>query len=255
MEITGNVALVTGGGSGLGEAVALLLGAQGAKVVVLDVNAEAAQSVAERVGGIASAIDVADSDAVEALVRDVSATVGLPRILVNCAGIGAPAKIIGRDGALQLSTFEKVVRVNLLGTFNTLRVFAQEIAANGVSDDEVRTNGVVINTASIAAFDGQIGQPAYAASKAGVVGLTLPAARELARYGIRVLTIAPGLFMTPMLGLLPEEALTALSKSIPFPPRLGEAEEFARLVSHLIENDMMNGETIRIDGANRLPPR
>lgn len=255
MDIQGKVAIITGGGSGLGEATALRLAAGGAKVVVVDLNADAANDVAARAGGLGLSFDVADSDAAESAIARIEGELGTPRILVNCAGVGAPAKILGRDGPLPLATFEKIVRINLVGSFNMLRLVAHAVSQNLEPGDGKQTQGVIINTASVAAFDGQIGQPAYAASKAGVVGLALPAARELARIGVRVLTIAPGIFMTPMLKILPQEALDSLGASIPFPPRLGEPDEFARLALHMIDNDMLNGEVVRIDGSIRMQPR
>jgi NAD(P)-dependent dehydrogenase (short-subunit alcohol dehydrogenase family) len=255
MDIQGKVAIITGGGSGLGEATALQLAAGGAKVVVVDLNADAANDVAARAGGLGLSFDVADSDAAEAAIARIEAELGTPRILVNCAGVGTPAKILGRDGPLPLATFEKIVRINLVGSFNMLRLVAHAVSQNPEPGDGKQTQGVIINTASVAAFDGQIGQPAYAASKAGVVGLALPAARELARIGVRVLTIAPGIFMTPMLKILPQEALDSLGASVPFPPRLGEPDEFAKLALHMIDNDMLNGEVVRIDGSIRMQPR
>lgn len=255
MDMQGKVAIVTGGGSGLGEATALRLAAGGAKVVVVDLNADAANDVAARAGGLGLSFDVADSDAAEAAIARIESELGTPRILVNCAGVGSPAKILGRDGPLPLAAFEKVVRINLVGSFNMLRLVAHAVSQNLEPGDGKQTQGVIINTASVAAFDGQIGQPAYASSKAGVVGLALPAARELARIGVRVLTIAPGIFMTPMLKILPQEALDSLGASIPFPPRLGEPDEFAKLALHMIDNDMLNGEVVRIDGSIRMQPR
>jgi NAD(P)-dependent dehydrogenase (short-subunit alcohol dehydrogenase family) len=252
MDITGKTAIVTGGGSGLGEATAIKLAAGGAKVAVVDLNGEAAAKVAERAGGRAYAFDIADAKAGEEAIAQIAAELGTPRILVNCAGVGTPMKILGRDGPVALAAFEQVVRVNLIGTFNMMRLVADAVSRNQAPGDGRQTQGVIVNTASVAAFDGQIGQPAYASSKAGVVGLALPAARELARYGIRVLTIAPGIFLTPMLKLLPDEALDALGRSVPFPPRLGEPEEFAKLALHMIDNDMLNGEVVRIDGSIRM---
>jgi NAD(P)-dependent dehydrogenase (short-subunit alcohol dehydrogenase family) len=251
MDLKNKVAIVTGGGSGLGEATAIKLAKGGAKVAVLDLNADAANAVAGRTGGRAFAIDIADAEAGETTVATIASDLGTPRILVNCAGVGTPMKILGKDGPVSLAAFEMVVRINLIGTFNMMRLVADAISRDQEPGDGKQTQGV-INTASVAAFDGQIGQPAYAASKAGVVGMALPAARELARFGIRVLTIAPGIFLTPMLKILPEEALESLGRSVPFPPRLGEPEEFAKLALHMIDNDMLNGEVVRIDGSIRM---
>src|ERR1700738_180408 len=209
-------------------------------------------AVAERIGGRAFAIDIADAEAGETTVATIASDLGTPRVLVNCAGVGTPMKILGKDGPASLAAFEKVVRINLIGTFNMMRLVADVISRDQEPGDRKQTQGVIINTASVAAFDGQIGQPAYSASKAGVVGLALPAARELARFGIRVLTIAPGIFLTPMLKILPDEALESLGRSVPFPPRLGEPEEFAKLALHMIDNDMLNGEVVRIDGSIRM---
>ena len=252
MDLKDKVAIVTGGGSGLGEATAIKLAEGGAKVAVLDLNADAANSLAKRIEGRAFAIDIADAGAGETTVATIVSELGTPRILVNCAGVGTPMKILGKDGPASLAAFEKVVRINLIGTFNMMRLVADVISRDQEPGDGKQTQGVIINTASVAAFDGQIGQPAYSASKAGVVGMALPAARELARFGIRVLTIAPGIFLTPMLKILPDEALESLARSVPFPPRLGEPEEFAKLALHMIDNDMLNGEVVRIDGSIRM---
>jgi NAD(P)-dependent dehydrogenase (short-subunit alcohol dehydrogenase family) len=253
MQLQGIAAVVTGGGSGLGEATAAALAAGGAKVAVLDINAEAATSVAARIGGVAAACDVGDADSAVAALAVASAAHGPARVLVNCAGIVNPGRVVGRDGPLPLAAYERVIRVNLIGTFNLLRLVAA--GAQNLPPLEDGERGAVINTASVAAYDGQIGQPAYASSKAGVVGLTLPAARELARFGIRVVTIAPGLFETPMMAALPADAQASLAASVPYPPRLGHPAEFAALVLHIIGNRMLNGETIRLDGAIRLAPK
>lgn len=253
MVIKGLACLVTGGGSGLGAATAAALAAAGGRVGVLDLNAEAAEAVAGRIGGVGIACDVADPAAGEAAAARAAAAHGPARILVNCAGIALAARIVGKDGPMALEAFERVIRVNLLGTFNMLRLAA---AAMSLLDPlEHGERGVIVNTASVAAFEGQIGQSAYAASKAAVAGMTLPAARELARHGIRVMTIAPGLFRTPMVAGLPEETQASLGASIPFPPRLGLPEEFAALALQCIENPFLNGETIRLDGALRMGPR
>ncbi|HEY5300812.1 MAG TPA: SDR family NAD(P)-dependent oxidoreductase [Acetobacteraceae bacterium] len=253
MELRGQAALVTGGGSGLGAATCEALAATGAKVAVLDRNEDAARTVAARVGGIAVPCDVAESASAEAAVAAARAAHGPARLLVNCAGIGNAGRILGRDGPLALSAFEQVIRVNLIGTFNMLRLAAADMAGlDPLGDDE---RGIVVNTASIAAYEGQVGQAAYAASKAGVVGLTLPAAREFARVGIRVVTIAPGLIETPMFNGLPDEVRRGLAASVPFPSRLGLPAEYAALVLHIAANRFLNGETIRLDGALRMAPR
>lgn len=253
MNLANVAAIVTGGASGLGGATAVALAAAGAKVAVIDLNVTAAQEMALRIGGVAITCDVADAEAAEQGLAAATAAHGPARVLVNCAGIGNAGRIVGRDGPLGLSAFDRVVRVNLIGTFNMLRLAANAMSVLDPLDDGER--GVIINTASVAAFDGQIGQAAYAASKAGVVGMTLPAARELARYGVRVMTIAPGLFMTPMLRSLPPEIQQSLGASVPFPPRLGTPEEYAALALHIVANRMLNGETIRLDGALRMAPR
>ena len=251
MELTGASAVVTGGGSGLGAATAEALARAGARVVVLDVNGAQAEAVARRVGGVAVAGDVTEE---APLARAVEAAAGLAplRVAVACAGIAPPARIAGRNGPHDLALFERVVRVNLVGTFNLLRLAAARMTANDPLPSGER--GLVVCTASIAAFEGQIGQAAYSASKAGVVGLTLPAARELARFGVRVVTIAPGLFHTPMLDGLPAEARESLGKQPLFPQRLGQPEEFGAMVLAIAANPLLNGETIRLDGALRLPP-
>ncbi|MDA8253490.1 MAG: SDR family NAD(P)-dependent oxidoreductase [Rhodospirillales bacterium] len=253
MQLTGQSAIVTGGGSGLGAATAARLAAEGCHVAVLDRDGDRAREVAARIGGLAVVCDVADADAAAAAVADAAAVHGVARILVNCAGIGTAARIVGRDGAMPLAAFERVIRVNLIGTFNLLRLAATRMSRLEALQGGER--GVIVNTASIAAYDGQIGQAAYAASKGGIVSLTLPAARELARFGVRVLTIAPGLFATPLFNELPEEAQRDLAASIPFPPRLGAPAEFADLVIACIGNPFLNGETIRLDGALRMAPR
>jgi len=255
MRIEGAAALVTGGASGLGEATVRRLTAAGAAVTIVDRDEKRADALAAELGGQVQAIaaDVGDPDQVKAAV-DLAASGPPLRIAVNCAGIGWAQRTIGRDGSPHdFGAFELVLRVNLIGTFNVLRLAASAISAAEPLDDGER--GVIVNTASIAAFDGQIGQIAYSASKGGVVGMTLPAARDLAPVGIRVLTIAPGTFDTPLLGMLPDDQRQALAKDIPFPKRLGRPEEFAALVLQLCENSVMNGETVRIDGALRMPPK
>ena len=255
MRIEGAAALVTGGASGLGEATVRRLTAAGAAVTIVDRDEKRADALAAELGGQVRAVaaDVGDPDQVKAAV-DLAASGPPLRIAVNCAGIGWAQRTIGRDGSPHdFGAFELVLRVNLLGTFNVLRLAASAISAVEPLEDGER--GVIVNTASIAAFDGQIGQIAYSASKGGVVGMTLPAARDLAPVGIRVLTIAPGTFDTPLLGMLPDDQRQALAKDIPFPKRLGRPDEFAALVLQLCENSVMNGETVRIDGALRMPPK
>ena len=249
MELNGIGALVAGGASGLGEATARELAARGARVTVADLNEERGAALAGEIGGAFAAADVTDEAQVQAAVESV---VGL-RLAVSCAGIGWAERTVKKDGPAALLPFETVVRVNLIGTFNVLRLSANAMAAG--EPDAEGERGTVVMTASIAAFDGQIGQTAYSASKGGVAGLTLPAARDLARLGIRVCTIAPGLFDTPLLAALPQEARDALGASIPFPPRLGRPEEYAKLACHIAENTMLNGEVVRLDGALRMPPR
>jgi len=252
MDIRGLAAIVTGAGSGLGEATARALAGAGAKVAVFDVDEEGAAKVAADIGGIAVRCDVSDAASAEAAVAQAREAHGPARVAVNCAGIAPAAKIVGRNGPLPLEKFAQVVGVNLLGTFNIMRLAAADMQA--LEPLATGERGVIVNTASIAAFEGQIGQAAYAASKGGVVALTLPAAREFARHGIRVLTIAPGIFGTPMLKALPEETQASLGAAVPFPSRLGDPAEFAALVLHMVGNVMLNGETIRLDGALRMPP-
>ncbi len=254
MKIEGTAALVTGGGSGLGEATARELARQGAKVAVLDLNLEQAQRVAQDIGGIALACNVCDEDSMEQAIAAAAAAHGPARILMQIAGIGTAKRVVGKDGrAAPLADFAKVVQVNLIGTYNAARLFAAACAALEPLEDGAR--GVMVFTASVAAYDGQVGQQAYSASKAGVVGMTLPMARDLAQHGIRVCTIAPGLFATPLLKTLPEPIQASLASSIPFPQRLGKPEEFAELAAHIVRNDHLNGETIRLDGALRMAPR
>ena len=253
MEVKGQAAIVTGGASGLGAACARTLAAAGAKVAVLDVNQKAAAEIAIDINGIAVACDVADSAGAEAAVKLAAADHGPARILVNCAGIGPAKRIVGREGPMPLADYERVIRVNLIGTFNMMRLVAAGMQGLPPLVDGER--GVVVSTASVAAFEGQVGQSAYSSSKGGVAALTLPAAREFAQFGIRVLAIAPGIFGTPMLRSLPQEAQDSLGASVPFPKRLGEPREFAALVMHCIHNAYLNGEVIRLDGALRLAPR
>jgi NAD(P)-dependent dehydrogenase (short-subunit alcohol dehydrogenase family) len=247
MRIEGVNALVAGGASGLGAATARRLAAAGARVTIADLNEEGGQATANEIGGAFVKTDVTDPAQVEAAVPDDL------RVSVCCAGIGHAEKTAGSRGPHDLEAFARVIRVNLIGTFNVLRLAAARMLQN--EQDENGERGVCVNTASIAAQDGQIGQVAYSASKGGIVGLTLPAARDLAQNGIRVCAIAPGLFDTPLLAGLPEEARTALGRQVPFPPRLGTPDEFAALAVHIVENPMLNGEVIRLDGALRMPPR
>jgi NAD(P)-dependent dehydrogenase (short-subunit alcohol dehydrogenase family) len=254
MNIQEQSALVTGGGSGLGEAVARQLAAQGAKVAVLDVNASSAQRVAAAIGGLACTCDITDSASVTAALNAAEAVHGPARIVMNIAGIGTARRVIQRDGSpAPLEDFERVVRINLIGTYNVIRLAVARITKlEPLADGE---RGVVVNTASVAAFDGQVGQEAYAASKAGVAGMTLPLARDLAQWGVRVCTVAPGLFATPLLQELPPEVQQALASSIPFPRRLGQPDEFAALALHIVVNGHLNGEVIRLDGALRMAAR
>jgi NAD(P)-dependent dehydrogenase (short-subunit alcohol dehydrogenase family) len=246
-------ALVAGGASGLGEATARALAERGARVAVADLNEERGRPLADELGGLFVRTDVTDERAVAAAVDAAVQELSAIRLAVSCAGIGWAERTVKRDGPGALEPFEAVVRVNLIGTFNVLRLAASVMAQNEPDDQDER--GAVVMTASIAAFDGQIGQTAYAASKAGVVGLTLPAARDLSRLGIRVCTIAPGLFDTPLLGALPAEARQKLGEQIPFPSRLGRPQEYAQLACQIAENPMLNGEVIRLDGALRMPPK
>ncbi|MBN3789362.1 3-hydroxyacyl-CoA dehydrogenase [Burkholderia sp. Ac-20353] len=252
MEIRGNVFLITGGASGLGAGTARMLAQEGGKVVLADLNQEAGEALARELGGVFVRCDVAREDDAQAAV-DAATRTGTLRGLVNCAGIAPAAKTIGKDGAHPLDVFAKTISVNLVGTFNMIRIAAVAMAANEPNAEGER--GVVISTASVAAFDGQIGQAAYAASKAGVAGMTLPIARDLSRSGIRVMTIAPGLFETPMLLGMPKDVQHALGAMVPFPPRLGKPAEYAMLVRQIVENPMLNGEVIRLDGAIRMQPK
>ena len=253
MKLTGAAAIVTGGGSGLGKATAEAFAAKGARVALFDRNAEAGEAVAKAIGGLAIAGDVADSASAEFALAKAAAAHGPARILVNCAGVGVAKRVFGRDGPQPLGDFETVIRINLIGTFNMIRLFAA--AASRLEPLEDGERGTVVNTASVAAYEGQVGQSAYSASKGGVVAMTLPIARELAQFGVRVNAIAPGLFLTPMLLGLPQEAQESLGRSVPYPARLGDPAEYAALAAFIVENPYLNGETIRIDGALRLPPR
>lgn len=254
MQIQGQAALVTGGASGLGEATARALAAQGAKVAVLDRNAEQAEKVAAEIGGVACPCDITDPASVQAAIDKAAAAHGPARILMNVAGIGSAKRVVQRDGsAAPLEDFVRVVNINLIGTYNVSRLFAAACSKLPVLDNGER--GVMLFTASVAAFDGQVGQQAYSASKAGLAGMTLPMARDLAQHAIRVCTVAPGLFATPLMKELPEAVQQSLAASIPFPPRLGKPEEFAELACHIVTNGHLNGEVIRLDGALRMAPR
>lgn len=253
MELNNVAAIVTGGASGLGGATAELLAAQGAKVAIFDLNEEAGQAHAAKIGGKFFKVNVTDDASVAEAIAGAEAAHGVARVLVNCAGIVIGAKTVGREAAPHpLESFRKVIEINLIGTFNVIAKFAARLStAERVGEER----GVIINTASVAAFDGQVGQAAYSASKGGVVGLTLPVARDLAPLGIRVMTIAPGIFWTPMMSGLPQAAQESLGQQVPFPSRLGKPEEFALLVQSIVANPMLNGETIRLDGAIRMAPR
>ena len=253
MELTDIAAIVTGGASGLGGATAEMLARGGAKVTIFDLNEEAGEAHAAKIGGKFVKVNVADDASVTDGVAAAEAAHGVARVLVNCAGIAIAVKTVGREAAAHpLDQFRKVVEINLIGTFNVISKFAARLSQAEPIGEE---RGVIINTASVAAFDGQIGQAAYSASKGGVAGMTLPIARDLSQFGIRVMTIAPGIFWTPMLGGLPQAAQDSLGKQVPFPSRLGKPEEYALLAQSIIANPMLNGETIRLDGAIRMAPR
>ncbi len=253
MQIKGLAAVVTGGASGLGKASAQMLAAAGAKVAVFDLNAESGEAAARAIGGIFVSVDVSDDASVSAGLDAAQAAHGGARILVNCAGIAPAVKTVGKGNAPHpLDTFRKTIEVNLIGTFNMISKFAARAAALDEIDGEC---AVIVNTASVAAYEGQIGQAAYAASKGGVVGLTLPVARDLAQHKIRVMTIAPGIFLTPMLEAFPENVQQALGAQVPHPSRLGKPSEYAQLVASIIANPMLNGDVIRLDGAIRMAPR
>ena len=253
MDPNGHAAVVTGGGSGLGAETAAQLARAGAKVAVLDVNMDAANAVAREIGGIAIRCDVADADGAVAALKEASDRHGPARILINCAGVGPAKRIVGRDGPMPLGEYERVIRVNLIGSFNMMRLVGAEASKLDPLEDGER--GVIVSVASVAAFEGQIGQAAYASSKGGIAALTMPAAREFAQFGIRVLAVAPGIFATPMLKALPEPAQQSLGQQVPFPNRLGTPSEFAALVMHCVANRYLNGEVIRLDGALRMAPR
>ncbi|KAF1853689.1 hypothetical protein Lal_00006939 [Lupinus albus] len=254
MQLQGQAALVTGGASGLGAETARQLVQAGARVSILDVNMEAAQALADELRCHAARCDITDSASVTAALDAAQEANGVPRILINCAGIGGAKRMVGKDGSpMPLEDFSRIVNVNLIGTFNVIRLAAARMAAAEPLAEGER--GVIVATASVAAFDGQVGQAGYAASKGGITSMTLPLARDLAQHGIRVVTIAPGLFLTPLLYKLPEEVQQSLASSIPFPKRLGKAEEYAQLALHIATNLSLNGEVIRLDGALRLAPR
>ena len=253
MDIRGHAAIVTGGGSGLGGATARMLAGAGAKVAIFDVNQQAAAEVAADIKGLAVPCDVADSASMEAAFAKATAAHGPARILINCAGIGTAKRIVGKEGPMPLADYERIIRVNLIGTFNAMRLAAAAMSTLDPLTDGER--GVIVSTASVAAFEGQIGQAAYASSKGGVVSLVMPAAREFAQFGVRVNAIAPGIFLTPMLMGLTPQAQESLAASLPFPKKLGDPAQFAALVRHLIENSYINGEVIRIDAALRMAPR
>ena len=254
MNISGHAALVTGGASGLGEATARELAKLGAKVAILDVNMTLAQAVAKDIGGVACQCDITSTESVTAAIAKACEAHGAARILMNIAGVGGAKRIVQKDGsAAPLEDFVRVVNINLIGAYNVSRLFASECATLTTMEDKER--GVIMFTASVAAFDGQVGQESYAASKGGLVSMTLPMARDLAQHGIRVCTLAPGLFATPLMGQLPEAVQQSLAASIPFPQRLGKPEEFAQLACQIVTNGHLNGEVIRLDGALRMAPR
>ena len=253
MRVEGQAAIVSGGASGLGRATAKALAEAGVKVTILDVNDAAAAEAARDIGGFAIGADVTDAASAEAAFAAARKQHGPARIALNCAGVGTAGRIVGRDGPMPLDAFRRIIEVNLTGSFNVMRLAAAEMSSLDPLEEGER--GIIVSTASVAAYEGQIGQAAYSASKGGIVSLTLPAARELARYGVRVVAIAPGLFATPMLQGLPQNIQEGLAASVPFPARLGRPEEYAALVLHLCRNAMSNGEVIRLDGALRMAPR
>ena len=252
MKLNGMPAIITGGGSGLGAGTARALAKAGAKVAIFDIDGEAATKIATEISGLAIECDVSNAASGENAVAAVRAQFGPTAICINCAGIGTPGRIVARKGPMELNQFSKVINVNLIGTFNIMRLAAAEMMVREPNKDGER--GIIINTASIAAYEGQVGQAAYSASKSGVVGLTLPAAREFAEFGIRVLAIAPGLFETPMLKGLPKNVKESLASTLPFPARFGTPEEYASLVMHMLDNPIINGEVVRLDSAIRLAP-
>jgi NAD(P)-dependent dehydrogenase (short-subunit alcohol dehydrogenase family) len=253
MEINGHAAVVTGGASGLGAATAITLARAGAKVTCMDLNLQAARKLAGEIGGLALQCDVTDPESSAAALAEARAKHGAARILINCAGVGPAKRIVGRDGPMPLADFERVIKVNLIGTFNMMRLAAADM--QGLPALAEGERGIIITVASVAAFEGQVGQAAYSASKGGIAALTMPAARELAQFGVRVVCIAPGIFATPMLMAIPEESQKSLAASVPFPKALGRPDQFAFLARHIIENSYINGEVIRLDGALRMAPR
>ncbi|MHB8598987.1 MAG: 3-hydroxyacyl-CoA dehydrogenase [Ktedonobacteraceae bacterium] len=255
MDITNKCVFISGGASGLGAACARLLVQSGAKILIADMNSETGIALASELGNAARFVqaNVTDEESVQNAVQTAVNEFGGLHITINCAGIGTAERVLGKNGPASLASFTRVIQVNLIGMFNTIRLTAAAMVNNEPTAGGER--GVIINTASVAAFDGQIGQAAYSASKGGIVGMTLPIARELARHGIRVMTIAPGIFDTPLLGTLPEPARISLGQQVPFPPRLGRPDEYAALAKHIIENEMLNGEVIRLDGAIRMAPK
>jgi NAD(P)-dependent dehydrogenase (short-subunit alcohol dehydrogenase family) len=253
MQVKGQAAIVTGGASGLGAATAQALAGAGAKVAVLDVNEAAGRTVAAEIGGLAVACDVSDAKSAEAAVAKARAAHGAARVAINCAGIGPAARIVGKEGPMPLDQFRRVIEINLIGSFNIMRLAAADMVGLAALEDGER--GVIVSTASVAAYEGQIGQAAYSASKGGIVALTLPAAREFARSGVRVNAVAPGLFATPLLLGMPQNVQDSLAASVPFPSRFGKPEEYAATVLHIIQNPMLNGECIRLDGALRMQPK
>ena len=255
MKFDNSTFIVTGGASGLGAATVRRFHGRGANLVIADLNAEMGEALAAELGtrAVFQRTDVSSEADAEACVAKAVASFGGLNGLINCAGIGVAEKVLNKDGPQKLANFARVININLVGTFNMIRLAAE--AMSKAEPNSAGERGVIVNTASVAAWDGQIGQPAYAASKAGIVGMTLPIARELARFGIRVCTIAPGLFYTPMMESLPPEVQESLGKSVPFPPRLGRPDEFSQLAAHIVDNEMLNGESIRLDGALRLAPK
>ena len=254
MNLENVAVVVTGGASGMGAATASTLSNRGARLALFDLNGEAVKEVAAKIGGLGLEVDVSDETSVQQALDTVERDLGIPRVVVSCAGVAPASRIVGREAPHALELFQRVINVNLVGTFNVLRLAAAKMTALEPTSKSGQ-RGVIINTASVAAFEGQIGQAAYASSKGGVVALTLPAARELARFGIRVMTIAPGLIGTPMLLSMPDDVQASLATQVPFPQRFGEPDEFAELVSHIIDNEMLNGDVIRLDGAIRLAPK